>query len=322
MSADKNPQATLLKACLLTAAKRGSLVVVKALLSHPLCELLARDEEGNTALHLAASGGYHEVVLELASKYDVPSAGENDVAQTPLHMAASKGRIECVRVLATLLSDDLKVKDKYDNLPLHNAALFGHSDTVDCLCQEFDGDVESVGNYNTTCLHLSCSGGHVQLTQKLLLKYNCRRDALDKAGGLAPTCAAYYGHTRLLEMLIDEFSFSPTTTRLSDSWNLLHLACVGRHLKTIHILIKKYCLDPNARSSLGRTSLHYICFPGSDTLENVGNFHFPEDIEPTALVDIVIDLKCDPTDKDKGGATALHLAALSGETKVASHLVT
>ena len=322
MSTDKNPQATLLKACLLTAAKRGSLVVVKALLSQPLCELLARDEEGNTALHLAASGGYHELVLELASKYDLPSGGRNDVAQTPLHMAASKGRVESVRVLATLFPDDLKVKDKYDNLPLHTAALFGHSDTVDCLCQEFDGDIESVGNYNTTCLHLSCCGGHIKLTQKLLLKYNCRRDALDEAGGLASSCAATYGHTHLLEMLIDEFNFSPTTKRLSDGMNLLHLACVERHLKTIHILIKKYCLDPNARTSAEHTALHYVCLPAGDTLENVANFHFPDDIEPTALVDILVDLKCDPMDKDKSGCTALHYAAYSGETKMVSQLVT
>ena len=81
---DMNPQATLFRACLLAATKRGSLVVVKALLFHPLCELLARDEEGNTALHLAASGGYHEVVLELASKYDMPSGGKNDVVATSL----------------------------------------------------------------------------------------------------------------------------------------------------------------------------------------------------------------------------------------------
>ena len=319
MSADKNPQAMLLKACLLTAAKRGSLVVVKALLSHPLCELLARDEEGNTALHLAASGGYHEVVLELASKYDMPSGGRNDVAQTPLHMAASKGRVECVRVLATLFPDDLKVKDKYDNLPLHTAALFGHTDTVDCLCQEFNGDIESLGNFNTTCLHLSCCGGHIKLTQKLLLKYNSRRDALDEAGGLASSCAASYGHTHLLEMLIDEFNFSPTAKRLSDGMNLLHLACVKRHIKTIYILIKKYCLDPNA---LGHRVLHCVCLSGGDTLENVANFHFPDDIELTALVDMLVGLKCDPMDKDKDGATALHYAAYSGETKMVSQLVT
>ena len=321
MSADKNPQATFLKACLLTAAKRGSLVVVKALLSHPLCELLARDEEGNTALHLAASGGYHEIVLELASKYNMPSGGKTDVAQTPLHMAASKGRVECVRVLATLFPDDLKVKDKYGNLPLHNAALYGHTDTVNCVCQEFDGDIESLGNCDNTCLHLSCSGGHVQLTQKLLIKYNCRRDALSEPGTLASGCAAFYGHAQLLEMLIDEYGFAPTIARLSDGKTLLHHACSGKHFKTIHILIKKYCLDPNARTSAGHTALHRVCLPCGDSLENVGNFHFPDNRENTALVDMLVDLKCDPMDKDIEGCTVLHYAALSGQTKVVLQLV-
>ena len=52
-------------ALLLRAAKQGSLVLVRALLSHPSCDLMARDEEGNTALHIAASSGHHDVVEEL-----------------------------------------------------------------------------------------------------------------------------------------------------------------------------------------------------------------------------------------------------------------
>ena len=38
---------------------------MKAPLSHPSRDLMARDEEGNTALHIAASSGHHDVVEEL-----------------------------------------------------------------------------------------------------------------------------------------------------------------------------------------------------------------------------------------------------------------
>ena len=308
-------------ACLLAAAKQGSLVVVRALPSHPSCDLLARDEEGNTALHIAASRGHHEVVLELASRYSTPekgSAGKNIEGQTSLHLASSKGYVECVRVLVTRFPDELKVRDKYDNLPLHSATLFGHSNIVDCLCEEFGGDVDSLGYFSSTCLLLACSGGHINLTRELFMKYNCWRDALDETRGLATSFAAYYGPTHLLQVLIDEFNFYPASTLLTNCQNLLHLSCAGKHIKTASVLINKYCLDPNTRDLHGCTALHMhrVCYPHYNTLESVGNFHSPEDIQPIALIDMLVDLKCDPMDKDRFGRTALHLAVLSVQTQI------
>ena len=309
--------------CLLAAAKHGSLVVVRALLSHPSCDLLARDEEGNTALHIAASRGHHELVLELASKYSTTelSAMKNIEGQTSLHLASSKGYVECIRMLVTRFPDELKVKNKYDNLPIHNAALFGQSNIIDCLCEEFGGDVDSLGHLSRTCLLLACSGGNIKLKRKLLMKYNCRRDALDEAGRLATSCAAYYGHTYLLEMLINEFKFFPASTVRTDGRNLLHQACAGRHCKTASILIRKYCMEPKVRDSHGYTALHCVCGPLFDTLESVGNFHSPEDVEPTVLVDMLVHLRCDPMDKDRIGRTALHHAVLSGQTQIVKQLV-
>jgi ankyrin repeat protein len=102
----------MLAACLLAAAKQGSLVLVRALLSHPSCDLLARDEDGNTALHIAASRGHHEVVLELASRcmkeLSEVSTCINDKGQTALHLACCKGWVKCVRTLATRFPCDLR----------------------------------------------------------------------------------------------------------------------------------------------------------------------------------------------------------------------
>ena len=317
----KNADLTVLASCLLTAAKWGSVIIVRALLSDPSCDLMARDEEGNTALHIAASRGHHDVVLELVSRYTSSSDEATAGVNTPLHLACCKGWVECVRTLATRFPGDLKVKNEYDNLPLHDAASFGHEDIVDCLCEEFGGDVDSLGHYCNTCLFLACCGGHVQLTQKLLTKYECRRDALDRAGGLASTCAAFYGHTQLLQMLIDEFNFSSTSLRLCDGQSLLHQACAGKHYETANILINKYNLDPVAKDMAGCIALHFVCGPPGDSLENVGNFHTPPDVVVTTLVDHLISLKCDPMDRDKEGGTALHYAALGGQTEVVVWLV-
>ena len=321
----KKHKLTLVTSCFLAAAKQGSIVLVRALLSHPSCDLLARDEDGNTALHIAASRGHHEVVLQLASRHmkvtSEASTCINDKGQTALHLACCKGWVECVRTVATRFPGDLRVKNEYDNLPLHDAALFGHSDVVDTLCQEFGEDVDSLGHCDSTVLFLACSGGHINLASNLLLKYQCQGDALDDNGGLASTCAAYYGHTHLLQMLIDEFKFSPTSVRLTDGLSLLYAACGGKHYETANTLITKYQLVPTAKDLLGHTALHIVCGSVSDTLEMVGNFHLPPDVEVTSFVDWLIGLKCDPMDKNKRGLTALHYAALSGQTGVVRLLV-
>ena len=321
----KKNSLTLVTSCLLAAAKTGSLVLVKALLFHPSCDLLARDEDGNTALHIAASRGHHELVLELASRcmkeLSEVSTRINDKGQTALHLACCKGWVECVRTLAAMFPGDLKVKNEYDNLPLHDAALFGHSYVVDTLCQEFGEDVDSLGHCDNTVLILACCGGHINLGSNLLLKYQCQGDVLDETGGLATSCAASYGHTHLLQMLIDEFKFSPTSVRLTDGLSLLHLACGGKHYETANTLITKYQLVPTAKDLLGCTALHTVCGFCIDSLENVGDFDFPSDVEVTSFVDWLIRLKCDPMDKDKQGLTTLHYAALSGQTQVVKLLV-
>ena len=159
------------------------------------------------------------------------------------------------------------------------------------------------------------------MASNLLLKYQCQGDAVSVTGGLASICAAYNGHMHLLQMLIDEFKFSPTLVRLTDGLSLLHAACGGKHYETANTLITKYQLVPTAKDLGGHTALHSVCGFLNDSLEKVGDFHFPPDVEVTSFVDWLISLKCDPMDRDKRGRTALHYAALSGQTQVVRLLV-
>lgn len=65
----------------------------------PRADLDKQDAEGNTPLHLAAGGGFIEVVKELLEQGASPTV-ENKQGLTPLHLAAKGGHREVVKLLA------------------------------------------------------------------------------------------------------------------------------------------------------------------------------------------------------------------------------
>ena len=56
------------------------------------------DYESQTALHLAAGGGHHDIVLELLSA-GADTDARNSYLWTPLSCAAARGWVKCVRHL-------------------------------------------------------------------------------------------------------------------------------------------------------------------------------------------------------------------------------
>ena len=125
-------QTPLIRACQLLC-----LPIIRDLLNHPKCDLLARDRERNQALHyyLATSQRsnvylkiFHLFVSKLkAAKNDIlNSQGKGD--RTPLHIAVyhNLGTIDAINDVEQTLIDhkcDLFIKDDLGNLPLHNVFL-------------------------------------------------------------------------------------------------------------------------------------------------------------------------------------------------------
>ena len=227
----------LIKFSLLAAAKRGSLVVVRALLFHPSCDLLARDEEGNTALHIAASRGHHEVVLELASRYSMPteeaSVGINNDGQTSLHLACSKGWIKCVDPLAIKFPSEMDVKDSSGNVPLMTASLAGHDDIVSLLQRRCKVKFESENaklpinqeknvtksleeiitdksrlsvTKESSCLLAAAKRGSLAVVRALLSHPSCDLLARDEEGNIALHISASRGHHEVVLELASRYS--------------------------------------------------------------------------------------------------------------------
>ncbi|KAL5512464.1 hypothetical protein ACEPAG_3117 [Sanghuangporus baumii] len=74
----------------------------------------ARDERGNTALHMCVANGHQEILAYLLSLSHLPISfltSANDAGNTALHWACLNGHLECVKRLVTYKPDPNRVEE-------------------------------------------------------------------------------------------------------------------------------------------------------------------------------------------------------------------
>jgi hypothetical protein len=133
-------------------------------------DINAKDNSGQTPLHYAAVLGQKEVVeLLIAKGADINARGTN--AWTPLHWAAMKGQSETARVLIAK-GADVNAKDKHGWTPLHDAALIGNKEVAELLIAK-GADINAKDGNGQTLLQFAESVGHKDVAD-LLRKHGAR----------------------------------------------------------------------------------------------------------------------------------------------------
>lgn len=106
--------------------------VVEQLLGVPSCDPTLQDDDGNSALHAAAKGGFADVCRRLLSA-GCPADALNAAGSTALFLAAAGGHADACRVLLEGGADPDIATASSGNTTLHAAAAKGAVDVITVL---------------------------------------------------------------------------------------------------------------------------------------------------------------------------------------------
>lgn len=285
---------------LIGAALRGEIDSIPSLIAHG-ANVHARCADGQSAMHIAAAGGFANIVCALCdASADVNSA--DDGGWTPLHVAANgRHSSDIVGVL------------------LRRGA---HADAV-TLTDSF------------TALHIAAAAGHAS-SVALLLRAGAEVAATDANGWTALAHAAVYGDAATVALLIGAHADVYCASAQADAPHtpILHLAALCGNVDAVELLLSAGSNAAHVRAyvrpQLFTPRAWFHCFVMMGAQSHVGvccsgdlrtPLHQAACCGLSALVPLLVKAGAEVDATDASGRTALHVAADEGFSKYAAALL-
>lgn len=254
------------------------------------------NDDGATALHIAAANGKKKAVNLLISSLADVNAKDDDES-TPLHQAIASRKIKCVKALLNAEGIDLEARDSTLSTPLILASLLNIIEVVKLLIEKkasFDAGDER----DFTPLHHACSYGYFEIVQ-ILLEAGADPNRTALIDDTTPFHQAVLnGHHELIDILI-KYGADPSF----GNNKALNLACENGHTMCVQMLLDNNC-DPNCKDDQLSTPAHKAALNGH-----------------LGCLQLLKKASADIFAKDNEGSTPLHKAAFSGRENVVEYLL-
>lgn len=261
-------------------------------------DLSTANKHGETAVHMAASGGHVDVLRFLKEK-GVDIAIKDKQGDTAVYWAARQGHLEAIRCLheAGLSLDS---QNKSEETALHVAARYGHAQVVDYLCAA-GANINVIDSLAETPLHSAAWHGYVSIVQTLC-SHGAVLDMQNKEGETALHCAAVRGHLECTKILLE--NGVPLNHLDKRGSTAFHLACQRSHTAIALLLLHAGCEMDAIDKETGESALHVAAREGS-----------------LSVVQTMCSLGCKVDIISADGFAPLHLAIKAGHIGIARCLL-
>ncbi|SLM40444.1 P-loop containing nucleoside triphosphate hydrolase [Lasallia pustulata] len=283
---------------LMYACKRGYIKTVSTLLECG-ADVNIRSNRGSTAILEAISYDHPRIVHLLTKKpLDVNKVYPNRSERTALMVAVLNQSESIVRQLLHQSDIQVNMQDSLGYTALSLAATTRSNAILELLLNCHDIEVNSQNENGATALIIAAEYGNDGMVRQLL-EHHADPMLKDRVGSSAISKAMDYGHTYVVEALLDlvglDLNGLDNTARY-----LLHSACTSETAppEIVHLLVQKG-MDPNSPCKVGERPLH--------DASQVGRLEITE---------ALLQLGADPSIEDKYHRTPFKVAWQHGGTAI------
>ena len=283
------------------AVSHGYDDILRALIKRPDVNTNSRDEDGNTPLHVAVMSN-----RERSARLLIDAGADINILydkhqQTALHLAVSHGYDDIVRALIRAPDVNLNVRTKDGNTPLYLAVINGMVASARLLI-DAGADINIPDKYQQTALHLAASNGHSSIVGDLIKAPDVNLNVRNEDGNTPLDVAVMSGREQSAQLLIDagaDINISDNKQRTA-----LHMAACNGYNDIVDALIKRPDVSLNVRNENGDTPLNVAADNGR-----------------AASARLLIDAGADINISDNNQWTALHTAAYFGYNDIVDALI-
>lgn len=242
------------------ASRAGNLVNVQRILSdydeNQVRDFISKqNQDGETALYVAAERGFVGIVREILKVSDVQSAAiKANNSYDAFHVAAKQGHFEVLKELWQSFPALAMTTNSSNSTALDTAATQGHLDIVNLLLETGVDLAKIARNNGKTVLHSAARMGHVDVVKSLLNKDPSIGFRTDKKGQTAFHMAVKGNN---VDIVLELLKPDPSIINVEDSKGntALHIATRKGRPEIVQALLSVSGIDINAVNRANETAL-------------------------------------------------------------------
>ncbi|XP_067659868.1 ankyrin-3-like [Haliotis asinina] len=233
------------------ACKGGNVKIVNNILSQSTIDINLGGTNMLTPVMVAAYRGHKDVFNMLVTK-DADLLIKDGDQNSILHLACKGGNMEIMKHILTYNTMDVNDIGKEGLTPVMLAASEGRKGMFDLLLQN-GADLSHEDDNGRNILHMACRGGNMELVTHVLKQNIVEINSRSHDGSSPAMEAAYEGHTNVLKLLRSEGADLSAVNGKSNT--ILYIALESEHKDTVKYVLSNDFVDIDSRNNDGMTAV-------------------------------------------------------------------